>query len=253
LTASDGAGTKSVAVISESMARTFWPGRNPIGRTFLFGGDGPPVEVIGVVADVREGGLELEPGPQMYLPFRANADADLAIVARGSGAPAGLLAGLTRAVREVDPAQPVYNVRTMDQVVDASIAARKANTLLISMFGALALLIAALGVYAVTANAVSQRMREFGIRAALGATRSDLFRHVGGEMVVVVGGGIVVGAGLAWAASRLMQDLLYAVDIHDLRTFTGAPIVLVTAAIVATLIPALRAVRVHPVEVMRAE
>jgi ABC-type antimicrobial peptide transport system permease subunit len=141
----------------------------------------------------------------------------------------------------------------MDEVVGASMAARKANTMLITLFGGLALLIAALGVYAVTANAVAQRTREFGIRAALGATRADLLRHVGGEMVLVVSGGVLAGAALAWAASRVMGGLVYGVDVHDPGTFALSPLVLVVAALAATLIPARRAARVQPVEVMRAE
>lgn len=251
--ASDGTGSRSVAVISESMAKVFWPDADPIGRTFLFGGEGPPVEVIGIVADVREGGLEQDPGPQMYFPSKANLGMNLAIVARGTSAPGELLTGLTRAVRSADPAQPVYNVRTMDQVVGASMAPRKANTLLITLFGGLALVIATLGVYAVTSNAVAQRTREFGIRAALGATRNDLLRHVGGEMALVVTGGVIAGAALAWALSRLMTGLVYGVDVHDPGTFVASPVVLILAAIVATLGPARRATRVQPAEVMRAE
>jgi ABC-type antimicrobial peptide transport system permease subunit len=189
----------------------------------------------------------------MYFPAKANLGMNLAIVARGTSAPGELLTSLTRAVRSADPAQPVYNVRTMDQVIGASMAARKANTLLITLFGGLALLIAALGVYAVTSNAVAQRTREFGIRAALGATRGDLLRHVGGEMAFVVTGGVIAGAALAWASSRLMTGLVYGVDVHDLGTFAASPVVLILAAIAATVAPARRATRVQPVEVMRAE
>jgi putative ABC transport system permease protein len=251
--ATDGVGPGSVAVISESMAKTFWPGVDPVGRTFLFGGEGPPVEIIGVVADVREGGLEVDPGPQMYFPATANLEMNLALVARGAGTPGAMLAGLRQAVRSVDPAQPVYNVRTMDDVVGTSMAPRRANTLLITLFGGLALLIAVLGVYAVTSNAVAQRAREFGIRAALGATRGDLLRHVGGEMTLVVTGGVLAGAGLAWAAARVLRGLVYGVDVHDLGTFAASPAVLIVAAVAATLVPARRAARVQPVEVMREE
>ena len=246
---------ENVAVISTAMADIYWPDVNPIGRTFLFGGDPPPLTVIGVVDDVREAGLEREPGPQMYLLARRNLSANAAIVARGNGrsTDAALLAALRQAVRNVDPAQPVYNVRMMDQVIGASMAARKANTLLISLFGLLAILIAVLGVYAVAANAVAQRAREFGIRAALGATRTDLLRHVGGEMLLVVTGGVLAGAAIAWAASRVMTGLVYGVTVHDVSVFATAPTVLVLAAIAATIVPARRAMRVEPVEVMRQE
>ena len=251
---SDGAGSAaSVAIINESMADVFWPGKDPLGRTFLFGGDGPPVQVIGVVADVRESGLEEDPGPQMYFPARTNLDANIALVVRGTGGPGDLLPALIRAVRSVDAAQPVYNVRMMDDVIGKSMAARRANTMLIGLFGLLALLIAALGVYAVTANAVAQRSREFGIRAALGATRSDIAWHVSSEMAVVVTMGVVGGAALSWAASRVMAGLVYGVTVHDVGTFVTAPVVLALAAVAATAVPARRAMRVQPVEVMRAE
>jgi predicted permease len=252
---SSGETDENVAVISKAMADIYWPGINPIGRTFLFGGDPPPLTVVGVVDDVREAGLEREPGPQMYLLARRNLSSNVAIVARGgrNSSDAALLAALRQAVRNVDPAQPVYNVRMMDQVIGASMAARKANTLLITLFGLLAVLIAVLGVYAVAANAVAQRAREFGIRAALGATRGDLLRHVGGEMLVVVTGGVVAGAAIAWAASRVMTGLVYGVTVHDTGVFATAPAVLILAAIAATIVPARRAMRVEPVEVMREE
>ena len=246
---------EDVAIISESMARIYWPDADPIGRTFLFGGDPPPLTVVGVVADVREAGLEREPGPQMYLFARRNLGANAAIIMRGSAAlsDASMLAALRQAVRSVDPTQAVYNVRMMDQVIGASMAARKANTLLITLFGVLAVLIAVLGVYAVAANAVAQRAREFGIRVALGATRTNLLRHVSGEMVVVVTGGVIAGAAIAWAASRVMTGLVYGITIHDAGVFAAAPIVLVLAALAATIVPARRAMRVEPVEVMRED
>lgn len=248
-----GDGAIDIAVVSRSMARIYWPHVDAIGRTFLFGGEGPPITVIGIVADVREAGLERDPGPQMYLPARRNLGTNVAIVLRGSGATGGLLAALRQAVRNADPAQAVYNVRMMDDVVGASMAARRANTTLITLFGILAVLIAVLGVYAVTANAVAQRSREFGIRAALGATRGDLLRHVGGEMIVVITGGVVAGTAIAWAASQVMTGMVYGVTVHDPGVFATAPAVLVLAALAATIVPALRAMRVEPVEVMREE
>ena len=247
----DGTGSANIAVISQSMAEAYWPVVDPIGRTFLFGGDPPPVTVVGVVSDVREGGLERDPGPQMYFPARQNLDMNLALVVRGTGPAEPLLAALPRVVRSVDPTQAVYNVRMMDEVIGASMASRRANTLLITLFGVLALLIAALGVYAVTANAVAQRAREFGIRAALGATRSDLFRQVSGETAAVVAMGVAGGAALAWAAARVMAGLVYGVSVHDSGTFSTVSVVLIAAAMAATIIPARRAMRVEPVEVMR--
>jgi predicted permease len=252
-TAQDGSPTEPVAVISQAMAAAFWPDVDPVGRTFLFGGDEPAIRVIGVVDDVREGGLERDPGPQMYFPARSNLDQNLALVVRGTGSATALLSAATAAVRRIDPAQAVYNVRMMDDVIGASLASRRANTMLISLFGLLALLIAALGVYAVTASAVAQRSREFGIRSALGATAGDLLRHVGGEMVTVIGAGVLGGAVLAWASVRVMAGLVYGVTVHDLGTFAVAPAVLVAAAVLATLAPARRAAQIEPVVVMKAD
>jgi putative ABC transport system permease protein len=244
---------ENIAVISRSMADIYWPGANPLGRTLLFGGDGPPLSVVGVVADVREAGLERTPGPQLYLLARRNLGANVALVVRGSATSSTLLDGLRQAVRAVDPSQAVYNVRMMDQVIGTSMATRKANTLLITLFGALAVLIAVFGVYAVAANAVAQRLREFGIRAALGASRRDLARHIGGETLLVVTGGVVAGAAIAWSASRVMTGLVYGVTVRDPVVFAVAPLVLVLAAVAATIVPARRAMRVQPVEVMRED
>lgn len=249
----DGTASDDVAVINEAMASLYWPGRDPVGRTFLFGGSEPPIRVVGVVADVREHGLERAPGPQLYLLARKNLGTNVALVVRGSGDARVLLSGLPRAVRAVDPSQAIYHVRMMDEVIGSSMAARKANTLLITLFGILALLIAALGVYAVTANAVAQRAREFGIRAALGATRRDLLRHVGSEMVVVMAAGVGVGAAIAWAASRVMAGMVYGVTVHDTGAFLIAPAALIVAAAAATLIPARRAMRAEPVDVIRED
>jgi putative ABC transport system permease protein len=252
--AGDGADTTfSPALISETLARTYWPGRDPLGRTFLFGGEPPAITVVGVVADVREATLDRDPGPQLYFPARGSLGMNLALVARGTASREAMLGYVVQAVRKADPAQAVYNVRTMDQVIGASVASRRANTVLITLFGVLALVIAALGVYAVTSNAVAQRTREFGIRSALGATTSDLLRHVGGEMAVVLAGGVVVGAAAAWAASRVMSGLVYGVGVHDAGTFVMAPVVLILAALAAAIGPARRAMRVQPTEVMRAD
>jgi putative ABC transport system permease protein len=249
----DGTDSVQVAVISEAMAKTFWPGVSPIGRTFVFGGDGPPWEVVGVVADVRERGVETEPGPQMYMPMRSQIGANVAVLVRGTSSDAELLGALVRAVRRVDPAQATYNLRMMDEVVGASTRSRRANTILIGVFGALGLLIAAVGVYAVLSNLVAQRAREFGIRAALGAAPRDVMVLVGREVVIVALAGLAVGTGAAWAAARLMSGMVYGVEVHDPVTFIAAPAALAAAALMAAAGPVRRAMRVEPVEVMRGE
>jgi putative ABC transport system permease protein len=247
----DGMDSVAVAVISEGMARAFWPELDPIGRTFLFGGR-EAYRVIGVVADVREAGVEREPGPQMYFPMRSNIGANAAVVARGASGPA-LLSAMTRAVRSVDPSQAIYNLRTMDEVIGASTRSRRANTLLIGAFGALGLLIAAVGVYAVLSNLVTQRGREFGIRAALGATPRDVMALVGREVVFVAAVGLAAGTGAAWAAARVMAGLVYGVEVRDTLTFVVAPAALLVATLVASAAPVRRAMRVEAGGVLRAD
>jgi putative ABC transport system permease protein len=251
-TSADESLMRPVAVISESMARRFWPGLDPVGHTFT-GPGADPVTIVGVVADVREGRLESDPMPQMYFPIAEHTPANAAIVARSTLPPAALLARMKESVRAVDPTQAMYNVRTMDEVVGSSVAPRRTNTILISAFAVLALLLSAIGIYAVVSYGVSQRIREFGIRTALGATGGELVRLVAGEMAWVTAIGLAAGIAGAWALSKALTSMIYGVSVHDPWTFIVAPLVLVVPVVVAALVPARRAARVNPVEVMRAE
>jgi len=241
-----------VAVISAAMAEQFWPGVDPLGRYFTFRPDTTPITVIGVVADVRESALDTPPWPQMYRPIDLGSQ-NVAIVVRGTLPARALTATLTDAMHTVAPGQPVYNVRMMEQVVGASVLPRRTNTALIALFAGLALVLSALGVYAVVAYAVAYRTRELGIRAALGATGRDLLTLVSREMIGVIAFGIVAGLAGAWALSRVLSSLLYDVNPRDPATFIVVPLLLLLPAVVATLIPALRAVRVDPTQVMRAD
>jgi len=240
----------SVAVINETMAKMYWPGVNPIGRTFhLFN----RVTVVGIAHDVRESRLDDKPLPQMYLSIYDNVPATIALVARGTLPPAQLLAAMQAAVRSVDPSQAVYHVRTMEEVTSASVAPRRTNTVLITLFASLALLLASLGVYAVVAHGVRQRSREFGIRTALGATGGDLVSLISREMIGTVAAGLAAGLAGAWALTRLAESMLFGVTVHDTMTFVLVPLVLLIPAVLATVLPARRALRVNPAEVMRAD
>jgi putative ABC transport system permease protein len=251
-TAADDSLAPPVAVISESMARKFWPGVDPVGRSFTMMRP-DPITIVGVVADVRERTLESDPTPQMYFPIAEQTPGNVAIVVRSTLPPAALLARMKESVRAVDPTQAIYNVRTMDEVVGSSVAPRRTNTILISAFAVLALLLSAIGIYAVVSYGVSQRIREFGIRTALGATGGELVRLVTGEMAWVTAIGLAAGIAGAWALSRVLTSMIYGVSVHDPWTFTVAPLVLVVPVVVAAVVPARRAARVNPVEVMRAE
>jgi predicted permease len=251
-TAADDSTAPLVAVISETMARVCWPNADPIGKTFHFADRGPAT-VVGVVADVREQAIDGEIQPQLYLPFDVEPDLNLAIVARSALAPTTLLARLRDAVRSADPSQPVYNIRMMDDVISTAVAPRRTNTTLIVLFGAVALALAAFGVYAVVSYGVTRRARELGIRAALGATGSDIAALIAREMLWVTGLGLTIGLAGAWALSRVLSALLYGVDRHDAITFAIVPLVLLLPAAIATLVPARRAMRVDPAVVMRQE
>ncbi|HET9424285.1 MAG TPA: ABC transporter permease [Gemmatimonadaceae bacterium] len=243
-----------VAVINRSMANTYWPDMNPLGRTFYFAGDSSiPYQVVGVVADVRENKLDSDPGNQMYFSADERSLGNLAIVARSTLPRAQLLARMAAAVREAAPTQAVFNLRMMEDVVSKSVAPRRTNTLLIAIFGGLALVLSAFGVYAVVSYSVTQRSREFGIRSALGAARRDIFALVGHDMMTLVAAGLVIGLAGAWALSRVLASMLYEVDVHDFVIYAAVPLILLVPAGLATLVPTLRATRVSPTEVMRAE
>lgn len=252
-TSADDSGAPPVAIIDRALADTTWPGQDPIGRKFTWAMEGRELTVVGVVTPIRTADVSEPPGFLVYQPVGQSPPTSFYLVARGTLTPAAMLARVRDAVRAVDPSQAVYRVRMMDDVISSSIAPQRTNTFLISLFGALALVLTALGVYAVVAYSVAQRRRELGIRAALGATGRDLVGLVSREMVWVTAGGLLVGLAGAWAASRVMASLVYGVTTHDPATFVIAPLALLVPAAIATLLPARRAARTNPVDVIREE
>lgn len=251
-TVADDSGAPKVAVINREMAESFWPGESPIGRRFVFVRK-IVITVVGVVGDVRITGLDTKPTNQMYFPIEQQSTNYLALVARGMLPPSALLARVRDAVHAVDPSQAVYRVRMMDDVVSASVAPQRTNTLLISMFGGLGLMLTALGVYAVVSYTVVQRRRELGIRSALGASSRDIVVLVSRELLWVTAIGVALGLAVAWAAARVMSSLVFGVTTHDPLTFLLAPLALIIPAAAATLIPARRAACLNPLDVIREE
>jgi putative ABC transport system permease protein len=251
-TSADDSIAPPVAVINMTMAKTWWPDRDPIGQTFVTASRAP-VTVIGIVGDLRERSLEGRVRPQMYFPIDDATPENLALIARSKLPPDEFLPRLRAAVRAVDPTQAVYNVRMMDDVIATSLAPRRTNTTLIALFGALALLLSSFGIYAVVSHSVTRRAREFGIRAALGATGSDIATLVGRELLIMLGLGLAIGLAGAWVLSRVIAALLYGIEPHDLTTFLIVPAVLAIPALIAGWPPARRAMGVSPMEVMRAE
>lgn len=243
----------NVAIVSATVAQRFWPGQSAVGRTFHGPGQSGVFIVVGVVSDLREKRIEDAPTAQLYLPVQVFTPSTFALVARSDLAAAVLLRRMNEVVRSVDPSQAVFNLRMMDEVIGSSVAPRRTNTLLISMFALLALLLASVGVYAVVSYSVSSRAKELGIRSALGATGSNLLAMISREMVWTAAIGIAVGLGCAWAFAQTLQGLVYGVAVHDALSFVLVPLVLITPTILATAIPALRALRVNPTDVMRGD
>jgi putative ABC transport system permease protein len=250
----DGAEQQKVAVVSESLARAHWPGEDPIGRRLTLNLDEPDWRtVVGVVGDVRHSGLHGDARGTVYRPLAQSPRGDLFFAVRTLGEAGALTAPVRAAVRALDPDQPVDRVRTMEQVIADSVSGRRFNLVLLALFAGLALALSAIGVYGLTSYAVGQRLREIGLRLALGATPADVLRLVLRQAltVTVLGAGLGLLAGLALA--RLMSSLLFDVGATDPPTFAAAAGFLLLVALLASVMPGLRATRVDPANALREE
>jgi putative ABC transport system permease protein len=252
----DTASSPSVAIVSESLSRRAWPGASPLGRPIVV--DERPATVVGVVGDVRLVGLDAGAPDTVYVPFAQALfglfpEWSMDVVVRSSRDPASLAGAVRREVALADPALPVFALRTLDELVASSWARRRAAIALLGAFAAMALLLAAVGVYGVVSQSARQRTREIGVRLALGARPRDISRLVLGEAIALVGAGCAFGLALGWAAGRLLSTLLFGVRPGDPATLAGAAAVLTLVAIAAALLPALRASRVQPLVALRDE
>ncbi len=245
----------AVAVVSRALARRSWPGESAVGRRIRLGDpNGPWRTVVGVAEGIRHTGLDDALGQQVYLPERQwGGESQMVLVARTAGDPAALAPLVRRAVRGVDPTQPVIRVSTMEGLVAASVAQRTLVLGLFGAFAAVALLMAAAGIYGALAGAVAERAREMGVRLALGATPGSLLRAVLGSGGRLAGVGLLLGVAGAVAVGRLLAGLLYGVAAADPLTLGGVTALLGGVAAVACLIPARRASAVDPAEALRAE
>ncbi len=246
-------------VISDAMARRFWPGEDPIGRQFRSYSAtqrkpvGSAFTVVGVVGDVRNFGLDAAAGPVMYLPYEGSVWNPLGVVLRTEGDPRGYTAALRDVVRALDPVLPVANIQTMDELLDSSLAPRQFNLLLLGAFAALALGLAAAGLYGVMSYVATQRTHEVGVRLALGAQQADILRMVVRRGLVLTATGVGVGlVGALWL-TRLLRTLLFEVSGADPATFTGVAVLLTIVAVLACWLPARRAARVDPMVALRSE
>ncbi len=261
--ATDTKGTPGVVVINETMARKYYGNANPVGRQFKWGPPDSPVplrEIVGVVADVKHRTLDEEPTPAVYhavlqqdtgivVPMYRG----LTYVVRSRVAPASLAGSLRTAVRAVDPKLVVLNVLPMDSIVGGTIASRKFNATLLGLFAALAVALAATGVYGVLQYSVIQRRREMGIRIAIGATSSDMIRLIVGQALGLAVIGVAIGLAGAFALTRVIRALLFNIDPLDAPTFAASTTVLLLIAVLSSYLPARRALRTDPTVAMRTE
>jgi predicted permease len=239
------------AIIGKRMADRFWPGRNPIGESFLVGPRA--VRVIGVAGDVRSTRLDSLAGYTAYVSERFIPRVHVSLVVRTDGDPARLVGPVRAAIREVLPRRPILQIVPMQDQVTAAAATPRFFTTLVSVFGALALTLAAVGLYGVVAYVVRQREREIGVRMALGAPPAQVVRLMLRRGMAPVLAGLAVGIPLALLATRLLGALLYEVSASDPVTFVGVAALLAAVALVASWLPSRRAARVDPTVALRAD
>ena len=254
-TLQDSASAPNVMIVNDAMAQRYWPDESPVGKQISFDKDdnGQPVwrQIVGVVQGVRHSGLESEPEPQMYAPYYQFSMGFMTIVVRTIGDPLALAPDLRHQVMTVDKDLPVSRIRTMDQILSESVAPKKFNMLLLTLFAAVALLLASIGIYGVISYSVTQRTGEIGIRMALGAQKIDVARLIIKQGLTLTSIGIIVGLAGALGMTRLLASLLYHVSATDLTIFAEVTILLGTVAFLASYIPARRATDMHPIQALR--
>jgi len=240
-------------VINQAAARSLWPDQDPLGKRYAFDGTPPWLTVVGVVGDVRQWGPEHAPRPETYGAFSLRARARMYLTVMAEGDPAALARPVRDAVLSVDPLQPVSEIRTMGEILTTDMSAREFYTMLIGLFSALALVLAAAGIYGVISYFVVRRTRELGIRLALGAGRKGLVGLVACKALWIVSAGMVLGLAGIFGSTRIISSLLYGVEPLDLTAIFGGVGFLVIVGLAAAMIPALRTARISPLTALRAE
>jgi len=260
LTWDDAADGLRSAVVSHALALTFWPGQAAVGQRLRnWGEDNESWEVVGVAADVRFEDVESEPAELVYLPvLEGSSDSPSTsratdVVVRVGATPMAMVGAVRAALRDVDPRAPLLNPRTVESVVEESMAATSFTVVLLGIAAGVAVLLGTVGIYGVISYIVSRRTQEIGVRMALGAPASSVLTSILGQGLKLTGLGILIGLLLAWGMSRALASLLYGVTATDPATFAGTAGLLALVATLATWIPARRASRVDPVEALRSE
>ena len=246
-----------VVVVDEEMVRRYWPDTDPIGKRIYFDPpQGQPIryfEVVGVVGHAKQEGLDAEDRVQLYFPFRQRASAFMQVAIRTDVPPMNVVSAVKQAVQAVDKDQPLAQVKTMEQLLSESVGQRRLSMLLLGLFATIALVLASIGIYGVMSYSVAQRAHEIGIRMALGAARGNVLQLVMRQGMSLVVIGLALGILGAMAVTRLLATQLFGVEPTDPATFTLVAIGLALVALVATLVPALRATRVDPLVALRQE
>ena len=244
-----------VTIISESMARRYWPGEDPIGRPVILRSFGQkPHTIIGVAGDVHSFGLDTDVGPMVYGSAQAYPGWNpMSLVVRSADDPLSHVAAIRAAIREIDPTVPIFDMRALDDLLSDSFGSRRFNMYLLGCFAAAAAVLSCVGLFGVLAYLVTQRTRDIGIRLALGAGRRDVISMIVGRGMTLALAGAAIGLVVAAAAARVMRSLLFSVSPWDPLTFASVPLLLCLVALIACYVPAQRASRVDPLVALRAE
>jgi putative ABC transport system permease protein len=260
LSSRDTAGAPRVAVVSEQFARRYYKDESPIGRQILLFREDGPIEIVGVARDLREAGLKGPVPALLYVPVAQAGDSairaahmyfQVSWVVRAAGMTPELTARIREELRAIDPRQPITAFRSLDEVKSRAMATERFQMTLLGIFAALGLLLSAAGIYGLIGYSVSQRTREFGIRMALGATRGHILTSVLRQGALLAAAGVFLGVFGAFAFSRTLEAFLFNVSPSDVRTFFSVAALLLLVAVLASLVPALRAVRLNPVSALR--
>jgi predicted permease len=248
-TEADNADAPLVIIVNQTFARKFWPNEDAVGKRIVMGGMSPDpkwITIVGIVGDIRHAALDVEPKPEMYVPFAQDPYKSMIFAVRGTQDPRNLASAIRSQIQSIDPGLPLANIRTFDAVIAESVAPRRLSVVLLGVFAAVAVLLATVGIYGVMSFLVVQRTHEIGVRMALGAQRADVMRLVIGRALKLIAIGTAIGLLMALFSTRALQALLYRVSAVDLPTFFFVTFVLGLVALAASYLPAQRATRADP-------
>jgi predicted permease len=252
--AADASDGPKIGVVTATLAEKLWPGEDPVGKRMFFGGvDGDPLTVIGVVGDYHDVNIAGEDPPLLFRPNSQMAWPSMTLLVRSNLEPSAIGAAVRAQVRAMDPNLPVAEVRSLERIVAGAVAGPRFRSMLLSVFAVIALILAAVGVYGVTSFGVARRIREFGVRLALGASPGDVATMVVRTGVTLAAIGVTLGIAAAWGLSRFLSALLYDLSPTDPATFGAVALLLGGVTVLASYLPGRRASRVDPVTAMREE